>query len=154
MPAGATWTRRRRWPPLVLPGSRPRRPRRWPFAPATCWTACAPGSPAQGYRWHAVRITGALQEQVERAFQLHLAELGFNVGYDLLTDHERAGLFWRRQIQWLKGGDVNVLAPDPALAALARPAWAAYPTWAYHPYSQARALAAQARRHSAQRRSR
>ncbi len=109
---------------------------------------------AQGYRWHTARITGALQEQVERAFQLHLAELGFNVGYDLLTDHERAGLFWWRQIQWLKGGDVNALAPDPALAALCKTGWAAYPTWAYHPYSQARALAAQARRHSAQRRSR
>lgn len=32
------------------------------------------------------------QEQVERAFQFHLAELGFNVGCDLLTDRERAGL--------------------------------------------------------------
>ena len=77
---------------------------------------------AQGYRWHAVRITGALQDQVERAFQLHLAELGFNVGYDLLTDHERAGLFWWRHIQWLKGGDVNALAPIPRRSPSARPA--------------------------------
>ena len=108
---------------------------------------------SQGYHWHVARITGPLQEQVETAFQLHLAELGFNVGYDLLTDHERAGLFWWRQIQWLKGGDVNALAPDPARAALCKTGWSAYPTWAYHPYSQARALAAHARRRSSQGRS-
>lgn len=101
---------------------------------------------SQGYRWRTARITGVLQEQVERAFQLHLAELGFNVGYDLLIDHERAGLFWWRQIQWLKGGDVNASAPDPARAAACKTGWAAYPTWAYHPYYQARALAARARR--------
>jgi hypothetical protein len=109
---------------------------------------------SQGYRWHTARITGALQEQAERAFQLHLAELGFNVGYDLLIDHDSAGLFWWRQIQWLKGGDVNALAPDPARAAVCKTGWAAYPTWACHPYHQARALAAQARRHNAQRRTR
>jgi len=122
---------------------------------------------SQGYRWHAARtralhlpvcagasVIGVLQEEVERAFQLHLAELGCNVGYDLLTDHARAGLFWWRQIQWLKGGDVNALAPDPARAVHCKTGWAAYPTWAYHPYRQARALAAQARRHSAQRRRR
>lgn len=109
---------------------------------------------SHGYHWQVARITGVLQEQAERAFQLHLAELGFNVGYDLLTDHDRAGLFWWRQIQWLKGGDVNALAPDPARAAVCKTGWVAYPTWAYHPYHQARALAAQARRHNAQRRTR
>ena len=105
---------------------------------------------SEGYRWHAARITGALQEQVEATFQLHLAELGFNVGYDLLTERDRAGLFWWRQIQWLKGGDVNAAAPDPTRAVVCKTGWPAYPTWAYHPYSQARTLAAHARRRSSQ----
>ena len=93
-------------------------------------------------RGHAGR-GGTVRRQPGQAF--------LNVGYDLLTDHERTGLSWWRRIQWLKGGDVNALAPDPTRAAVCKTGWAAYPTWAYHPYSQARALAAQARRHSAQR---
>ena len=65
---------------------------------------------AQGYRWQAAKITGPLQELVECAFQAHLAGLGFNVSFDLLTDPNKAGLLWWRQIQWLKGGDVNIIS--------------------------------------------
>lgn len=103
-----------------------------------------------GYRWQAGRITGACHAQLAQAWQLHLAELGFSAGIDLLTNPERAGLFWWRQVQWLKGGDVQVVAPNPERAAVCKTGWAVYPTWAYHPYSQARALAAHARRQKAQ----
>ena len=103
-----------------------------------------------GYRWQAGRIGGARHAQLAQAWQLHLAELGFSAGIDLLTNPERAGLFWWRQVQWLKGGDVQAVAPDPARAAVCKTGWAAYQTWAYHPYSQARTLAAHARRQRAQ----
>ena len=60
---------------------------------------------AQGYRWHAARtpalhlpvcagasVTGALQDPGRRApSNCTWLSFGFNVGYDLLTDHERAG---------------------------------------------------------------
>lgn len=56
-----------------------------------------------GYRWEAGRITGACHAQLAQAWQLHLAALGFSAGMDLLTNPARAGLFWWRQVQWLKG---------------------------------------------------
>lgn len=102
------------------------------------------------YCWQPGRITGAWHAPLAQAWQLHLAELGFSAGIDLLTNPERAGLFWWRQVQWLKGGDVQAVAPDPKRAVVCKTGWAAYPTWAYHPYSQARALAAHARRQRAQ----
>ena len=71
---------------------------------------------AQGYRWQIARITGPLQELVERAYQGHLAELGFYVSYDLLTDHNQAGLFWWKQVAWLKAGNAEATAPDPERA--------------------------------------
>lgn len=103
-----------------------------------------------GYRWQAGRIRGACHAQLAQAWQLHLAEVGFSAGIDLLTNPERAGLFWWRQVQWLKGGDVQAVAPNPERVADCKTGWAAYPTWAFHPYSQARALAAHARRQKAQ----
>jgi hypothetical protein len=102
------------------------------------------------YAWQIGRSTGTCRTQLAQAWQLHLAELGFSTGIDLLTNPERAGLFWWRQVQWLKGGDVQAVVPDPARAAACKTGWTAYPTWAYHPYSQARALAAHARRQCAQ----
>ncbi len=105
---------------------------------------------AGGYRWQTDRMARACRTQLAEAWQLHLAELGFSAGIDLLTNPERAGLFWWRQVQWLKGGDVQAVAPDPVRANACKTGWAAYPTWAYHPYSQARALAAHARRQRAQ----
>ena len=96
---------------------------------------------AHGYRWQAAKITGPLQELVERAFQAHLAELGFNVSYDLLTDHTQAGLFWWRQVAWLKGGKANAKVPDPDRARVCKTGWSTYYTWACHPYAEARALA-------------
>ena len=101
---------------------------------------------AQGYRWQAAKITEPLQELVGCAFQAHLAGLGFNVSFDLLTDPNKAGLLWWRQIQWLKGGDVNIIRPDPARAAVCKTGWSTYLTWAYHPYAEARALAGRAKR--------
>jgi hypothetical protein len=101
---------------------------------------------AQGYRWQADKITGPLQELVERAFQAHLAELGFNVGFDRQTDHTKAGLFWWRQVQWLKGGNVNAEVPDPDRVQVCKTGWSTYHTWAYHPYAEARALAGRAKR--------
>ena len=105
----------------------------------------------QGYHWQVAR-SSAIREPVGAAFHRHLAELGFNISHDLLADYARAGLFWWRQIQWLKGGDVNAPAPDPARAAVCKTGWAAYPLWAYHPYNQARLLVPQARYRRAKRR--
>jgi hypothetical protein len=104
---------------------------------------------AQGYRWQLAQITGPLQELVERAFQAHLAELGFHVSYDLLTDHNQAGLFWYRQISWLKAGNADAAAPDPERARVCKTGWSAFNTWAYHPYAEARALAGRRKRRPA-----
>jgi hypothetical protein len=100
----------------------------------------------QGYRWQTAKITGPLQELVECAFQAYLAGLGFSVSCDLLTDHKKAGLFWWRQIQWLKGGDVNATMPDSARAAVCKTGWSTYLTWASHSYAEARALAGRGKR--------
>ncbi len=100
---------------------------------------------AHGYRWQAAKITGALQELVERAFQAHLAELGCHIGFDLLTDHSKSGLCWWWQIAWLKSGNVNATAADPARARVCKTGWSTYRTWANHPYAEARVLVSRAR---------
>ena len=98
---------------------------------------------AQGYRWETAKITGPLQELVERELQARLAEFGFHVDYELLTDHNKAGLFWYRQVEWLKGGNANACQPRPERARVCKTGWPAYARWAHHPYSQARALRSQ-----------
>ena len=104
---------------------------------------------AQGYPWQLAKITGPLQELVERTFQAHLAELGFHVSYDLLTDPNQAGLFWWKQVAWLKASNADATAPDPQRARVCKTGWGAFSTWAYHPYAEARALAGRTkRRHS------
>lgn len=104
---------------------------------------------AQGYRWQIARITGPLQELVERAYQGHLAELGFYVSYDLLTDHNQAGLFWWKQVAWLKAGNAEATAPDPKRAQVCKTGWSAFNTWAYHPYAEARTLAGRGKQRQA-----
>ena len=101
---------------------------------------------AQGYHWQIAKLTGPLQELVERAFQAHLAELGFHVSYDHLTDHNQAGLFWYRQISWLKAGNAEATAPDPERARVCKTGLITFNTWAYHPYAEARTLAGRRKR--------
>ena len=114
---------------------------------------------AQGYRWQIAKtpalhlpvcagasVTGPLQELVERTFQAHLAELGFHVSYDLLTDPNKAGLFWWKQVTWLKASNADATAPDPQRARVCKTGWSTFNTWACHPYAEARALAGWAKR--------
>jgi hypothetical protein len=100
---------------------------------------------AHGYQWQTAKIAGPLHELVERAFQAHLVGIGFNVSFDLLTDHNKAGLFWWQQVRWLKGGDVNATVPDPDRVQVCKTGWSTYLTWAYRPYAEARALAGRAK---------
>lgn len=95
----------------------------------------------RGYRFRRGKITGALQELVERASLAHLEQLGFEVEYTLLTDPRRKGLLWWKQVQWLKGGDVDARQPWPERAAQCKTGWASFEIWAYHPYHEARELA-------------
>lgn len=99
---------------------------------------------AQGQHWQVARRAGPLAELVARAGQAHLAELGCAVSWELLTDRSKGGLCWWRQIQWLKNGDVDARAADPARARCCKTGWRAYRTWAEHPYAEARLLAGRA----------
>ena len=67
-----------------------------------------------------ITIEGSLQEQVERAFWEHLRDVGFRVDYELYADPTRRGLFWWRQVAWLKGGDVDAKQPVPKRAAVCK----------------------------------
>jgi hypothetical protein len=98
-----------------------------------------------GFAWQPARIQGALQDMVERAFGEHLALLGFHADYRLLTNPQRKGLLWWRQIAWLKGGNADARAPIPERAAVCKTGWASFDIWATHPYHKAKQLA-QARR--------
>jgi len=94
-------------------------------------------------------VTGSLLELVERAFQGHLAELGCHVSYDLMTDPNQAGLFWWKQVAWLKAGNAEATTPDPERARVCKIGWSASNTWAYHPYAEAFALAGPGKRRPA-----
>ena len=91
-----------------------------------------------GYRWQTAKITGPLQELVERELQARLAELGFQVSYEQLTDRRQAGLFWYRQVEWLKGGHAAARQPVPERGAVCKTGWDSFTRWAYQPYSVAR----------------
>ena len=154
MPAGATWTRWRRWPPLFDPARRPRRSRRWLSAPATCWTRAPVADRGRATVGTQPALPACCRSRSSARFSFTWPKFGFNVGYDLLTDHERAGLSGGGRSSVLKGGDVNAVVRDPRWRPSARPAGGRAPDVGLRPYSQACALAAQAGRHSAQRRSR
>ncbi len=94
---------------------------------------------SQGYCWQTARITGLLPELVKRELQARLAEYGYAVSYEQLTDRRQAGLFWYHQVAWLKGGHAAARQPVPERAAVCKTGWDAYARWAYQPYSQARA---------------
>jgi hypothetical protein len=96
---------------------------------------------ARGYKFERGKITGPLQGRIEGALQDYLAGLGFAVDYKTLTQADKKGLFWWKQVQWLKGGDVNATRPVPERVALCKTGWASFNTWANHPYREARALA-------------
>lgn len=93
---------------------------------------------SEGYRWQTAKITGPLQELVERELQARLAELGFQVSYEQLTDRRQAGLFWYHQVEWLKGGHAAARQPVPERGAVCKTGWDSFTRWAYQPYSVAR----------------
>ncbi len=93
-----------------------------------------------GYTWQIGAANTHLQALLAEELQRHLAELGLHVSLDLLTDPKKAGLLWWVQVRWLKGGDVNRRGVEPERARFCQTGWEHYPTWALHPYREARAL--------------
>jgi len=98
-----------------------------------------------GYTWQRGKITGPLQELVERALQDYLCNLGFQVPYEMLTEPGQKGLFWWHQIKWLKGGNPNRAGHSPERARQCKTGWWSFRYWSAHPYQEAKRLVSQAR---------
>jgi len=99
---------------------------------------------ANGYKFQRGKITGPLQDQIEATLRDYLAAgFGFLTDCDLLTDPAKKGLFWWKQVQWLKGGNVNAAQPVPEREAGCKTGWATYRIWATNPYDKAKKLAKQ-----------
>ena len=98
-----------------------------------------------GYDWRPAQIEGPLQEHLTRAFWQHLRDLGFRVAYEEYVDPTRRGLVWRKQVAWIKGGDVSATDLDGERASACKTGWASREIWSQPPYRIARELARQRR---------
>jgi hypothetical protein len=97
---------------------------------------------AADYKFTRGKITGPLQDKIEHALRTVLAcKYDFKVTYDELTKPEKKGLFWWKQIAWLKDGNVNARKPNPLKAAQCKTGWSTFNTWATYPYADAKILA-------------
>ena len=92
-----------------------------------------------GYIVKRGKITGRLQDRIEGALQEYLAGLGFVVDYATLTAPDKKGLFWWKQVAWLKGGNVNATRSVPDRIELCKTGWDSFDTWANNPYDKAKA---------------
>lgn len=84
------------------------------------------------------KIEGALQLKIETALMHNLeSKYGFKVPYDVLTDNAKKGLFWWKNIQWLKNGNVNGRA-DQKKFQFCKTGWPTFDIWAKYPYNEAK----------------
>lgn len=98
-----------------------------------------------GYTWQEAKITGPLQDLVERSLLESLHQVGLtDLDYSTLTTKQ--GLFFWRALRWLKGGDINATQPAPERETLAKTGWSTYSIWVSHPYEKAKFFTQQAKR--------
>jgi hypothetical protein len=98
---------------------------------------------AHGYEFKRGKITGPLQDRIEHELLDYLTGLGFPVDYETLTTPYKKGLFWWKQVQWLKGGNINSTRAIPERIALCKTGWETFNFWANYPYQEAKRAAAQ-----------
>lgn len=89
------------------------------------------------------KITGPLQFHIESELVSGLArKYAFEVSYDLAVAAANKGLFWWKQIQWLKRGDPErTLRAAPERVPLCKTGWATFDVWANNRYSSAKIMA-------------
>jgi hypothetical protein len=63
------------------------------------------------------------------------------VDYATLTRSDKKGLFWWKQVEWLKGGDVNATRPVLERVEACKTEWTSFEIWANNPYNKAKAMA-------------
>lgn len=98
----------------------------------------------EGFNSTRDKIIGPLQEKIESALRTVLeCKYGFKVSYEELTDPSKKGLFWYKQIQWLKDGNVNRQDCNPTKKSLCKTGWATFNAWANLPYQEAKVKAKQ-----------
>ncbi len=93
----------------------------------------------QGLHWSAAKITGHLQDKIERLLLDNLRVIGLkDLDYETLT--EKHGLFFWNALRWLKGGGINGKAL-PERERVAKTGWPTYHIWASMPYNEAKKAA-------------
>jgi hypothetical protein len=98
---------------------------------------------ADEFNFKRGKIEGALQLKIETALMHNLEfKYGFKIDYETLTDISKKGLFWWKNIQWLKNGNVNGKA-DPKKFKHCKTGWATFNIWSKYPYSEAKERAKQ-----------
>ncbi len=98
-----------------------------------------------GYNWLRGKITGGLQERIERTLQEKLKEVGIKVDYRTLT--EKQGLLFWHCVKWLKGGNLDGKGL-PERERLCKTGWKTFRVWADLPYSEAKEKSRKIRRQS------
>lgn len=90
----------------------------------------------KGFKYETTKITGPLQEKIERRLLENLRKIGFiDVDYETLT--QKQGLFFYKALKWLKGGDINGTVL-PERERFAKTGWNTYRIWAIMPYYKAK----------------
>ena len=91
-----------------------------------------------GYCVSRGKITGPLQDKIEHTLRTVLeCKYSFKVTYEELTSLEKKGLFWWKQIHWLKDGNIDRHGFNNQKSVSCKTGWSTWPAWSKLPYSMA-----------------